>query len=57
MMNVPPSEARSLSLWEYEALLHGWNEAHSSGDDSDQPDIDHAMAILDAANRNPALVH
>jgi hypothetical protein len=57
MMNVPPSEARALSLWEYEALLHGWNEAHSSSGDPDGPDPDQVIAILDAANSHPALVH
>ncbi len=57
MMNVPPSEARCLSLWEYEALLHGWNEAHSAGDDVEAPDPAKALALLDRINSDPRLTH
>lgn len=32
MMGIPPSEAKALSLWEYEAILHHWNEAHGTGE-------------------------
>lgn len=54
MMNVPPSDARSLSLWEYEAMLHHWNEAHRGGE-VQAPDPDIAMPILERANADPRL--
>ncbi len=57
MMNVPPSEARCLSLWEYEALLYHWNEAHSAGDDVEAPDPEKALALLDRINSDPRLTH
>lgn len=56
MMNIPPSEAKALSLWEYEAILDGWNAAHSGGD-VQPPDPEVAMAILERANLDPRLVH
>lgn len=57
MMNIPPEQAAQLSLWEYEALLWHWNEAHSSGEDIEAPDPEIAMAILERANLNLALIH
>jgi len=29
MMGVPPSEARRLSWWEYQAMLWNWNDRHT----------------------------
>jgi hypothetical protein len=57
MMNMAPSDADLLDLPTYEAMLFHWNEAHSSSDDVEAPDPEMAMAILDAANRNPALIN
>lgn len=57
MMNIPPGGADQLSLWQYEALLWHWNEAHRSADDIDPPDPEIAMAILERANMNLALTH
>lgn len=57
MMNVPPEEVRHMSLWEYEALLFHWNEAHSLDGGPDAPDPEVAMRILKRANDTPALVH
>jgi hypothetical protein len=56
MMNVPPSEAKALSLWEYEAILHHHNEAHGGGD-VEPPVPEVAMAILERANSDPRLVN
>lgn len=33
-MQIAPSELRSLSLWQFAAMVSGWNEANKSGDDS-----------------------
>jgi hypothetical protein len=30
MMGVQPSEARSLTWWEYQAMLWTWNDRHST---------------------------
>jgi hypothetical protein len=56
-MNIPPSEADRFSLYEYEELLHHWNEAHSLDDDADAPDPEMAMAIIDKINMDERLIH
>lgn len=53
MMSIPPSEAKTLSYHEYEALLWNWNDAHKIGDDPDPPDADATMALLDRLNADP----
>jgi hypothetical protein len=40
MMNVPPSEAKHLTLYEYQALCHNWAEAHSTEEDLEPPSIE-----------------
>lgn len=57
MMNIPPSAAEELSLWEYEALLYHWNEAHSGGDDAQPPDPELTQRLIDAAKLNPQLTN
>jgi hypothetical protein len=57
MMNVPPSEVAALSLWEYEAMLHHWNEAHSSDDSHDAPDPERTQRVLDKLNGDKRLTH
>lgn len=37
MMNVPPSEARELTLHDYQALVHNWQAAHETGDEPPEP--------------------
>ena len=54
-MNVPPSEARLLSLHDYEMLLWNWNENHRSDDDVDPPDPEQTMALIDRINADPRL--
>lgn len=56
MMNIPPDQAARLSLWEYEALLWHWNDAHDTSD-IEPPDPEIAMPILERANLNPQLVN
>lgn len=46
-----------MSLWEYEALLFHWNEAHDLNGGADAPDPQVAMKILDRANDTLALTH
>lgn len=40
MMHMPPTEAKSLTLYEYQALLHGWEAAHSTEEDMEPPSIE-----------------
>lgn len=54
-MNVPPSEARALSYYDYQALLWNWNDAHKVGDEGDLPDAETTMALLDKINADPRL--
>jgi hypothetical protein len=56
MMNVPPSEAKALSLWEYEALLHNWNEAHNPDGSVEAPDHERTQRMIEKLNANPALL-
>lgn len=55
MMNIPPGEAKALTLWEYEALLHHWNAAHSTGDDVEPPDPATTQKLIDMINSDPKL--
>lgn len=55
MMGIPPGEAKTLSLWEYEALLWNWNESHSTDGDIEPPDPEQTMALLDRINADPRL--
>jgi len=40
MMGIPPSEARALTLHDYQALLHGWEQAHSTEETIEPPSIE-----------------
>lgn len=57
-MNIPPSEAKALSIYEYEALLWQWNDARA-GDEADAPPIvDHAITqrLMDNLASRPDLL-
>jgi len=54
MMNIPPSEAKQLSLPEYEGILYHWNQAHKVGE-VDAPDPDIVMPMIDRINSDPKL--
>jgi hypothetical protein len=53
-MNVPPGEAKALSIWEYEALIWNWNDAEG-GNDVEPPDPALTMKLIDRINANPDL--
>jgi hypothetical protein len=53
MMNIPPSEAKQLSLPDYESILYYWNESHSSGDGGEAPDPAIVMPMIDRINADP----
>lgn len=55
MMNIGPGDARTLSLWEYEVMLHHWNAAHSTVDDVQAPDPKKTQALIDRINTDPKL--
>lgn len=57
MMNIPPDVAAGMSLWEYEALLYHWEEAHGSGDDVGLPDPEVTMRLIEKANADPRLTN
>lgn len=57
MMGVSRADAMDLSMWEYEARLWHWNEAHKASDDVEPPDPVKAMRLLDRANSDPRLTH
>jgi len=55
-MNIPPSELDRMDLWTYEALLHQWNEAHST-DGIEAPDAERAQKLIDRINADPRLTN
>jgi hypothetical protein len=57
MMNIPGDEARRMTLWEYEARLYHWNEAHEVKDEVEAPDPEIVMPLLDRINADPRLTH
>lgn len=57
MMGVTVSDARSLSLWEYEALLHHWNRAHGGEEPIDPEDAEATVARLAEINLDPRFTH
>lgn len=52
-MNIPPSEAKQLSYYEYQSILWNWNDMHSTEDEA--PDPERAIAMLDRINADPRL--
>jgi len=54
MMNIPPRDAKALTMREYEMLLHHWNEAHDSGD-VEPPDHETTQKLIDRINSDPRL--
>lgn len=54
MMNIPPSEANALGLWEYEALIWNWNQLHKS--EPDAPTYQETQAMIDALKAQPELL-
>lgn len=50
-------QAERMSLYEYEARLWHWNDAHKAGDDVEPPDPVKAMRLLELANSDPRLTH
>lgn len=38
MMNIPPSEFKKLSWWEYQALVSVWSERHDPEGPASTPD-------------------
>lgn len=56
-MNIPPDQAKDMSLQEYEARLFHWNEAHDFNGDGDAPDPEIVMPLLDRINADPRLTH
>lgn len=39
-MHVPPSEAKALTLYEYQAMLHNWQAAHEAEPALEPPSIE-----------------
>ena len=37
MGGIQPSEAKSLTLYEYQAMLHNWEQAHKTGEETPEP--------------------
>lgn len=56
MMGLGWSDIERMSLWEYEARLYHWNEAHGGGDDAVAPPDPHlTQKLIDRINSDRAL--
>jgi hypothetical protein len=52
MMKIPPSEAKRLTLYDYDALLYNWQAAHETGEElPEPPSIEETEARRDALER------
>lgn len=49
------ADIQHMSLWEYEARLWHWNEAHGGGDDVQPPDPHTTQRLIDKINSDPRL--
>lgn len=56
-MNIPPSEAMNLSLWQYEAILVNWNRLHSPDGDLDPFTEEDWLATQQFFAENPQYLH
>jgi len=54
MMGLGKADVENMSLWEYEARLYHWNDAHGS-DDIRAPDPEHSQRLIDRINADPRL--
>lgn len=54
MMNVPPSEADDLGLWEYQAMIYHWNKLHQT--EPDGPSTAETQAMIDALKADPEML-
>lgn len=52
MMGLGKADTEKMSLWEYEARLYHWNDAHR-GDDVQPPDPHRTQRLIDQINREP----
>jgi hypothetical protein len=50
MMGLGKAETDNMSLWEYEARLYHWNDAHDGGEDIDLPDRAATQRMIDKIN-------
>lgn len=56
-MGIGSREARSMSLWEYEARLYCWNEAHKTeGRDEIKSDPEKMERLIDKLKDQPDLL-
>jgi len=56
MMGLGWADIERMSLWEYEARLFHWNEAHGSDDDPVAPPDPHlTQRLIDRINSDPSL--
>lgn len=54
-MGVSAADAREMSIWEYEARIHHWNESHGDGD-PEVVDPEITQSLVDRLNSRPELM-
>ncbi len=57
MMGLGRDDANNMNLWEYEARLWHWNDAHGGDDDDggERPDPAAMQRMIDRINSDPLL--
>jgi hypothetical protein len=56
-MNIPPSEALNMTLWQYEATLVTWNKLHEPDPQPDPMTVPEFQAMEQYFADNPHLLH
>jgi len=56
-MGIAPSEARKLSLWDYEAVLVEWNKLHNTNDDVEPASVEQFQQSEEFFADHPELLH
>jgi len=56
-MQMPPSEMLRLSLWEFAAMVHGWNKANAPADKPEPLDEETEEELFEFINEKPIWVN
>lgn len=56
-MQLAPSELNKLSLWEFAAMVQGWNKANAPADKSDELEDDEQDELFEFIEEKPIWVN
>lgn len=56
-MQIAPSELNKLSLWEFSAMVQGWNKANAPKDKKDELNSDDQDELFEFIEQKPVWVN